>query len=314
MPLADAAENPYGGQVVFAGRGPEGWLWVHLKRSHQTEAALHASGRLPGEVVDALLERDTLPRALHIEDWTVLILRAINATQGAEPEDMISLRLACRADEIVSVEGRRLRQIDRRIAAFRQDPPPGPAGFIAQLIGELRAEVEPVLGELEADIAGLERRMLRLARGGNGLTGAERAQLTDARQDAIQLHRYLAPQAMALDALLTIKPVWLAEKRRLRAETAGFRRIAADLEALRQRAQLVAEEASMATVERTNHIMLTLSAVSVVFLPITALTGLLGVNLAGIPFAEAPWAFAGFCGLLALVAGLGVWLALRLLR
>lgn len=302
------------GQVVFTGEaGPETarWRWTHLKRSAQTEAALHADRALPGEVVDALLERDTLPRVMQIESHTVLILRAINRTHGAEPEDMISLRLAITEDAVLSIEGRRMPQLDRLIERFRTDPPATPSAFLAGLVAMLRADAEPVLDELEADIAELERRLVASTK---GLTAEERARLIDARQDAIQLHRYIAPQAMAMDALLTLKPHWLGDRRRFKGEAAAFRRIAADLETLRGRAQLVAEEASMNVTERTNRIMLTLSAVSVVFLPITALTGLLGVNLAGIPFAEQPWAFALFCALLAVVAGLGVAIAWRLMR
>jgi zinc transporter len=51
-----------------------------------------------------------------------------------------------------------------------------------------------------------------------------------------------------------------------------------------------------------------------VFLPLTFLTGLLGVNLAGIPFATEPWVFWSFCAMLTAVALLSLWLALRLLR
>lgn len=330
QPLADGAGDPVrppgdrgdggdglGGQVIFsASAGPETarWHWSHLKRSAATEAALHAEGRLPGEVVDTLLEHDTLPRTVGIEEHTIVILRAINRTHGAEPEDMISLRLAIAPHEIVSIEGRRLRQIDRMIEIFQARPPATPSAFLAALVTMLRADAEPVLDELEDEIATLEHRMLKVTGGGKQLTVAERTALMDVRQDAIQLHRYIAPQAAALDGLMAIKPGWLADKRSFRSEAAGFRRIAADLEALRQRAQLVAEEANMAVMERTNRLMLTLSVASVVFLPITALTGLLGVNLAGIPYAESAVAFQVFCLLLLAVGGFAAWLAIRMLR
>jgi zinc transporter len=134
------------------------------------------------------------------------------------------------------------------------------------------------------------------------------------RQDAILLHRYIAPQALALDGLVRTAPDWLRDIHAMREEAEAFRRIAADLDALRQRAQLVAEEISLAATERTNDIMLTLSMVAVVFLPLTFLTGLLGVNLGGIPYAAEPWAFWAFCAVLASATALTLWLALRLLR
>jgi zinc transporter len=39
-----------------------------------------------------------------------------------------------------------------------------------------------------------------------------------------------------------------------------------------------------------------------VFLPLTFITGLLGMNVAGIPFAHAPWAFGGVVALCVVLA------------
>ena len=55
-----------------------------------------------------------------------------------------------------------------------------------------------------------------------------------------------------------------------------------------------------------------ISILAFLFLPATFLTGLLGVNLAGIPGAEHPYAFAVFCTLVAAMALLlALWLKLR---
>jgi zinc transporter len=43
--------------------------------------------------------------------------------------------------------------------------------------------------------------------------------------------------------------------------------------------------------EAMNRQMLLLSVVSAIFLPLSFLTGLLGINVAGIPGAAEPWAF-----------------------
>ncbi len=207
---------------------------------------------------------------------------------------------------------RRLAEIDALIARFREGSAPAtPGAFVSALVAILREEVEPVLDELEDDVAVLESRILRT---GGVLTAAERARLADARQDAIMLHRFLAPQALALDELTRLAPPWLADPARIHDEAEAFRRIAADLEALRQRAQAVVEEVSLAAADRTNEIMLRLTVVAAVFLPITFLTGLLGVNLAGIPFAHEPWAFAAFTASLVVVAAVSLWLALKLMR
>jgi zinc transporter len=47
---------------------------------------------------------------------------------------------------------------------------------------------------------------------------------------------------------------------------------------------------------------LVLAIVALVFLPLTFITGLLGMNVEGIPFAKEPWAFWGVVGVCAALA------------
>jgi zinc transporter len=49
---------------------------------------------------------------------------------------------------------------------------------------------------------------------------------------------------------------------------------------------------------------LAIAVVAFIFLPLTFVTGLLGMNVEGIPFAKSAWAFWGvvaFCGVIAVV-------------
>lgn len=298
--------------ILFDGTAKGGWRWTHMLRSPESEAALLADPEISNTAAWALLEEDTLPRAGQMQGGTLLILRGINLVPGAEPEDMVSLRMWVTAERIVSTEIRRLTQTDEMMAEFRAGhAPDSPGTFVFELVERLRAAAEPVLDEVESRVSGMER---LVAQAGQRSGRAERGTLAALRQDAILLHRYIAPQALALDGLVRTAPAWLSDVHAMREEAEAFRRIAADLDALRQRAQLVAEEISLAATERTNDIMLTLSLVAVLFMPVTFLTGLFGVNLAGIPYAAESWVFWAFCALLAGIALLSLLLALRLLR
>ena len=298
--------------ILFDGTGGSGWRWTHMLRSPEAEAALLADPDIPNPIAWALLEEDTLPRATQLMGGSLLILRGINLVPGAEPEDMVSLRMYVTPERIVSTEIRRLTQTDEMIGEFLAGHAPDtPGAFVFALVERLRAAAEPVLDEVEAKVSGMEG---LVAKSGRHAGRVERGKLAALRQDAILLHRYIAPQALALDGLVRTAPAWLSDVHAMHEEAEAFRRIAADLDALRQRAQLVAEEISLAATERTNDIMLTLSLVAVLFMPATFLTGLLGVNLAGIPYATEPWVFWAFCALLGTVGLLSLWLALRLLR
>jgi len=52
-----------------------------------------------------------------------------------------------------------------------------------------------------------------------------------------------------------------------------------------------------------------LTAVTVVFMPLTLITGLLGMNVGGLPFGDAPWTFWAIVGIMAGIAAIiGLWM------
>jgi zinc transporter len=163
--------------------------------------------------------------------------------------------------------------------------------------------MEPVLDALGTAVDGFE--LAAFERAGPP-TARERNSLNAARHDTVSIRRHVGPQAEALRELAALRPAWLDEDARgaLAEEADAFRRIAEDLDAIRQRAFIVSDEAALRVGEETNRLILRLSVVSMVFLPLTFFTGLLGVNLAGIPFAEAPWAFGAFALSVLAFAGL----------
>ena len=59
--------------------------------------------------------------------------------------------------------------------------------------------------------------------------------------------------------------------------------------------------------EQLNRRMYVLSIVAAVFLPLGFLTGLLGINVAGIPGSESPWGFLIFVALLCALVGGQLW-------
>tara|TARA_R110000744_G_scaffold230748_2_gene348938 strand:- start:120 stop:506 length:387 start_codon:yes stop_codon:yes gene_type:complete len=121
------------------------------------------------------------------------------------------------------------------------------------------------------------------------------------------------PQRDALTTLEIEDLEWLTQRDRSRIREAAERvtRLAEELDAIRDRAQVVHDQIMDNRAEAMNRSMLVLSVVAVIFLPLGFLTGLLGINVGGIPGANDPWAFLVVCGLLLLVAVLQIWLFKR---
>ena len=64
--------------------------------------------------------------------------------------------------------------------------------------------------------------------------------------------------------------------------------------------------------EQMNRTMYLLTIVASIFLPLGFITGLLGVNVGGIPGTEEPMGFLALCGLLLLLGLVEYWLFKRL--
>src|ERR1700742_2305403 len=72
----------------------KGWRWLHFNRlAKETHDWLESSSGLDETVIAALLQAETRPRCVTHADGVLLNLRGINHNPGAEPEDMISVRV-----------------------------------------------------------------------------------------------------------------------------------------------------------------------------------------------------------------------------
>jgi len=131
-----------------------------------------------------------------------------------------------------------------------------------------------------------------------------RPHLAKIRRQIVGQRRYIAPQRDVLMRLQNERQDWLDDKaksriRELMERTARF---VEDLDFARDRAAIIQEELNNRLSEQMNKAMYVLSIVAVIFLPLTLLTGLLGINVGGIPGAENKWAFLFVSLLLVVVA------------
>jgi zinc transporter len=127
-----------------------------------------------------------------------------------------------------------------------------------------------------------------------------RFELASLRRQAITLRRYLSPQREALGRLVSEKVEWIddAHRMRIREITDRLIRDMEDLDAVRERAAVSQEELLSRLSEQLNQRMYVLSIVAAIFLPLGFLTGLLGINVGGMPGSDNPQAFWIFSALL----------------
>ena len=271
--------------------------WAHLDANNPaTKAWLEKEITYLDElVINALLAEETRPRILRLGDGILLILRGVNLNENASPEDMVSIRLWVDPHRIVSLQKRRLRavgDIAERLA--KGAGPDNSCSFVAMLINSLFARMAPVVTSLGEEMDDIEESVI------DGSSDLLREQIVSIRKKAIIFRRYMAPQQDLIKALVDGEIDWIdaVTIRSLVEAQDEITRFIEELDSIRERAQIVNDEIGNMSTERLNRNMYALSVGAAIFLPLGFLTGLLGINIAGIPGAENPWAFLIFCGLL----------------
>lgn len=287
-----------------------GPYWVHLDRNGvHTEAWLRNDSGLGSLQVDALLASETRPRVAFMNDGILMTLRGVNLNPGADPEDMVSLRIWADEQRIITVRLRKLMAVKDVLEKMAGEKGPlSTSDTLRMLAVGLVHRMSPVIEDMNDDIDALENDMVE------NPTSDIRHRLKELRREAIALRRYLAPQREALSRVHTENLHWMPVEHRLAFREAAdqLARIVEDLDAMRERAAVIQDELTNRTAEHMNRNMYTLSVVAALMLPLGVITGMLGMNVGGVPLAESKDGFLVIMAVLGAVVGLQIFIFRRL--
>lgn len=292
---------------------PQQSLWLHWDRSHpQTRSWLLRDSGLSEFACELLLEENTRPRLLPLaQEQLLLFLRGVNLNPGAEPEDMVSVRIFAQAQRVISLRLRPLRASDEILQQLAEGRGPRTACELLLVMGELLTEkVQGLVSDL-SEVVDLEEEKVEA----DERYTPEHGSLQQIRRRAAGLRRFLAPQREIYLQLSRIKWSWLGDQDAdyWNELNNSLIRYLEELELTRERAALVLESEDRRRSERMNRTMYRFGIITCIFLPMSFITGLLGINVGGIPGAESPYGFL-LASLLVLGLALGQWWLFRRLR
>ncbi len=273
--------------------------WIHLDyRKEEARHWLTEESGLDPVVIRALQLKDPRPRT-HFQGGGILIsLRGVNLNAGSEPNDMVGVRIWIDKKRIITSNHRKLHSVkDVTLLAEEGRAGQTPFDVFILLCQRLVSRIDDVIDKYEESLLDLETEVL------NGKSSLDRSELMLLRQQLILLRRYVTPQREAL-ARLVIEPIpWVDAKKMLHIREVSDHqiRILENIDALRERAVITHEELVSRVSDQLNNRLYRLSIISAIFLPLGFLTGLLGVNLGGIPGAQSGIAFLFFIVLLLIV-------------
>jgi zinc transporter len=283
----DKHVSPISSSVNDDGTVHSGFNWFHVQADAKDSTDCLQDLGLQTEIVEALCTAETRPKAMLFGDGMLVYLRGINRNPDADPEDMVSLRLWITKDRVISAR-RKNRQLlsvqDTKEELEKGYIPSSPLDLMLNIITKIADRISETVDVLDEELTVFETL--------DKSEKQDRLKLSMVRRQAAAIRRYLAPQRDALDAIYRFNKSLSQEQTfELRDQTDRMTRYVEDLDLAKERAMVLQDEFRNKIAEQQGMRMYVLSLVTAIFLPLSFLTGVFGMNVAGLPGTEEPYAF-----------------------
>jgi zinc transporter len=271
--------SPDGIVQALARKGGVTWLHFNLGDARARRWLLEADF-VPGALREVLQEHDGNRRVEAVGNGVLLVISDFTYEESSEPEEMAPLW--CLADQRMLLTAR-LHAVkssdDLRLHMRRGASAGSGIELLGQLLDIRTARVKRLANDMTAHLDDVEDEILA------GNIKQQRAQLGRTRRLCARLRREFAPERSDLSRFLH-RPAELleaADRDVLQAcnDALGF--ALEEIAELYERAKLLQEELASRVAENTGRNLYVLSILTAVLLPMTLVTGVFGMNVAGLP-------------------------------
>lgn len=260
----------------------DGFVWLHFNLTSQTARHWLGSREWLDEFVrEVLLDgNDTRTRVEAVDDGLVAVLSDMHYDFEFEPTDIGTLRLFMGKRFLISCRRHPLKATDRlRHALHSGVEYGGTPELLADLVEMLADTLNEVIEKLTREVDAIEDAIL-MERFHDG-----RGRLGRVRSLVVQLRRHVAPQRQALSRVSARQLPWVSDDEMARLHHAAEKigGVLYDIEAIQDRSKVLQDELSARMAEDLNRNLFVLSWVTVVFAPMTLISGIFGMNIQGVP-------------------------------
>ncbi len=271
---------------VFGAPGNSVWLHFNLVDSRSRNWIANCD-RIPQVARDLLLATDPHIQLEILEDGFMGVLGDLYYEFDADPDRLGLLRIYVDRHCAISVRERPLKAVDllRRNLLERNETIESPMDLMVHLVSSLNEMFDRIVDDLKEVVEDLEDQILK------DNFSVDRGKFSRVRRLLARLRRHFSANSQVLSArLIPHLPSWCTELEasELQRNLDRLRAIVQDLELVQERARLVQEELASKLQETVNRNLYVLSIVTTIFLPITLITGIFGMNVGGIPWAQDP--------------------------
>lgn len=263
--------------------------WHHINyKSESAKDWLKKLSNVSNQAKKIVLAADTRPRLIVEDESIIMCLRGINLNVNHSPEDMISIRVWMNQNTMITSCNRQSQSIlNIQNLLDKNNGPKSVSELLILLIEQLALLTDGFVDSLE-DLLDNEEDLIA-----DSTFELFNPKMSKIRRQIATIRRYLSPQKEALDKLYRSKLGFLVEGfyDNLYIQIDKFIHILENLELLKERALVLQEQFNAHISQQQNSRLYLLAIISAVFLPLTFLSGLLGMNVGGLPGMESKSAF-----------------------
>lgn len=294
---------------------PEKSLWLHLNLSNaRVQRWIKQTPHLPETLKEAILDQVSRSRMETIEEFGDGLMMVMNdfrigLIKSDEDEDTSTLWAIMTPRLMLSLRAHPLMTTDtlRHLLRHHRVNPDSVVSLFHEMIEERANHLRRRIDQLSDEMDILEEDLL------TGDRVPEHETLGRLRITCSRLRRHYAPELTALRRLIRRRPTWFSEddadKLREQIELLAF--LVDEVNNLHERAKLLQDELSAHVAEFNAKNLQVLSVMTVIFLPMTLVTGVMGMNMEDLPGLEHSfWTVM----VIMIGAGLAVYLALKIRR
>ncbi|MDH5752230.1 MAG: hypothetical protein OEZ59_07405 [Deltaproteobacteria bacterium] len=268
----------------------QGVLWVHLDRTTSSaQDWINNESGLDEVVCEAMLADETRPRLTMFGENVLVNLRGVNINTDLSPEELISIRIFCQRGRIITTSKFPLMSVgDLQTALDSNIEGPTSEGELLVFIAERMVDrLIPIIFSIREVIDDFEE-IFEDTEQPDPLEN-----FAETRRKISAFQRYIVPQSLIFKEFNNLHIPWLKEQEKIKLrEIADSTQLLVDtLNEARERMWILRDEVQNRLDRQMNRTIYVLTILSTLLLPLSVITGLLGINVGGIPGADHPWAF-----------------------
>ncbi|WP_081302227.1 zinc transporter ZntB [Gilliamella sp. Nev3-1] len=281
-------------------------FWIHLDFAKQeTINWINTTHLVPDLIKNELIKSNQISKEIRFESGILVVLKGVNFIPNELPDPIVTFRFYITDNMIISTRHQKIGAISQ--LQDNLDKGIGPvdvADWLIQISDLISDQVNLSFNSTHNKIIRLEDLVLNQRIFSYKEIGRVRKQL-------IVLRRLLSPQRDIFVKISTERISWIDDNDRQRLHDISNQQnhYVSDIDSCLLRLASIMEQINSFLAESTNKRIYLMSLFTIIFTPITFLTSLLGVNLAGIPFSQQEWSFVGLILLLVVICiASAIWL------